>query len=404
MSDGPIIAEGIKARAAHRKGPGVVRESFEASQHRRKSFLEDRRQNVSKQVVPDTRPFQPQVLTVNEKLAEKNKGKRGGVVLMKQEDDSKRESIGKIKKILTYFGAALILPGILKKPVMGGPQDTGSGSGEVKGGSFGDPLPQAPVVETPPPAPEPKKQEKLVPRSEMLKAAFPFSSMDELEPVIKERFRMLGKKIAPEELEKLRAYESAVAKAAVYVDPENPKTKDLPEMPPAVAALLFGKIIQESQANRMAGYPDSSYKGLVQIGDTMAKDHNMVITNDEKDDRYNIEKSLVVAGIEVRTAYKYWKNWGMAFWEWHDGRGGLQEIIDMYGGPVEGSYREFMQQNSLDAHKLLSDNGDKVYKMVASQTKRDSSQDYLYLIAAAAVAFRDYKQQVPALSSASQKP
>src|SRR5579872_6040518 len=194
MGDGPgnYTPEAIRSKAAARKSPRVVVGYQEPQlekpkgfvghgvvlddrghQHRHDSFLEQRKAN---QAVVDNFPKPSSVKTVNEKLREQRKGRRSGVILEKQEDDAKRETMTKGGRAVLAAVGSLVLPFMFKKPAFEEPPKSGSGSGEVQGGTFVDTLePSVPPVSEPAPPLAPAV-ETAATTKEILRTGFQYSS------------------------------------------------------------------------------------------------------------------------------------------------------------------------------------------------------------------------------------
>ena len=70
--------------------------------------------------------------------------------------------------------------------------------------------------------------------------------------------------------------------------------------------------------------------GMWQIMESTAKQYGMTVTF-SKDDRYDIEKSTVVAARILRDAYKRFGDWGLAIMSYNCGPGRIQSVLSTTG-------------------------------------------------------------------------
>lgn len=238
---------------------------------------------------------------------------------------------------------------------------------------------------------------EVIKYTDFLSKVYPNSTPEDLAAKIRETEIDMGSKLQEEELSRadgyIRAIKNVTANSALGAVPE-------------IQDLLFGLVIAESSGKQFAVSKNDKgeviAKGPVQITDPIAEAHQMKMSDDESDERFDKNKSLEVAAGEISEAFGYWKDLGMALWEWHAGRTQLQGIVDLYlrdnfAGETQNRTEAFpakLAQYKLDAHKILSN---KVVdaKLKESNSDWDSTQKFLYRVVTGSLA---YKRRTSALA------
>lgn len=186
------------------------------------------------------------------------------------------------------------------------------------------------------------------------------------------------------------------------------------KLPSELGDLIMGMVIVESRGDPMAiaeTESEDKARGLVQITDSMARAHNMYVTGDSRDERFNVDSSLNVLISELKAAYGRWGNWGFAIWEWHAGAPTIYGAVQQYGADwferlpdidVSGSFPnptvEAGRRISLYRQKI-SDWNLNVFKMFGYKKIQDmfrgeqwnKTDEYLLRIVAAAELYREAK-------------
>lgn len=186
------------------------------------------------------------------------------------------------------------------------------------------------------------------------------------------------------------------------------------KLPTELGDLIMGMVIVESRGDPMAIAETESQdkaRGLVQIADSMARAHNMYVTGDSRDGRFNVDASLNVLVAELKEAYGRWGNWGFAIWEWHAGAPRIYEAVQEYGADwferlpnidVGGSFpnptAEAGRRVSLYKQKI-SDWNLNVFKMFGYKKIQDmfrgeqwnKTDEYLLRVVACAELYREAK-------------
>lgn len=168
------------------------------------------------------------------------------------------------------------------------------------------------------------------------------------------------------------------------------------------ADLLLGLVIVESRGDPFA-ISDAGAKGLTQMMDEMAQNHNLKISDDLGDQRFNPELILPAAAREISEAHSRYGDWSLALWEWHAGAPQVYEAIKIYLSNrnldlpdinVEseeeamarmGEYKKAIAARKINVYKLFKDQA--VSEMFRGR-EWDQTEKYVPRIAAAAEIFR----------------
>lgn len=231
----------------------------------------------------------------------------------------------------------------------------------------------------------------------VLNMVYPYSSLEELARKVRETEADMASKLEDEELSRADDYVQAITSAA-----NNSKAK----LPLEIRDLMFGLLIQESSGNQYAESYDREgnlvARGPFQITEEMGKAHNLKMDG-KGDERFDLFKSATVAALQLRSAYDYWKDWGMAIWEWHAGRTQLQDIVglylsDNYQGEANRNRETIpdkLGQYHLDVAKILS------YKVLDAKLNDpksdwDYTSKFLYRVVAGTLAYKRRAETVQA--------